>query len=138
MEETETSLTYEAITHGMTVRVTPNFLAEESRPSAGKFVWSYDVEIENGTDRAWTLTMRHWYIIDSQGRRHIVDGEGVVGQTPRLDPGDSFHYTSGAPLSAPSGMMGGVYTFEDDDGDELMARIPTFSLDSPFERSRPS
>ena len=82
--------------------------------------------------------MRHWDIIDSQGRRQIVDGEGVVGQTPRLDPGDSFHYTSGAPLSAPSGMMGGVYTFEDDDGDELMARIPTFSLDSPFERSRPS
>ena len=122
----------------MLVRVTPSFLKEESRPASGKYVWSYTVEIENQSDLTWTLTMRHWDIIDSQGRRQIVDGEGVVGQTPRLEPGERFQYTSGAPLSAPSGMMSGMYTFEGDDGGELLARVPTFSLDSPYERSRPS
>jgi ApaG protein len=129
---------YEAETQGMAVRITPKFLHEESRPASGKFVWSYDVEIENLSSRTWTLTTRHWDIVDSLGRRQIVDGEGVVGQTPRLEPGESFHYASGAPLSAPSGMMGGLYTFAGDNGEELIARIPTFSLDSPFEQSRPS
>ena len=129
---------YEAITGGVIVRVKPRFLHDESRPSAGKFVWAYSVEIENGSAETWTLMTRHWDIIDSQGRRQIVDGEGVVGQTPRLEPGESFRYSSGAPLSAPSGMMGGLYTFVSEAGEELNARIPTFSLDSPFEASRPS
>ena len=129
---------YEAVTKGMAVRVPPAFMKEESRPASGRYVWSYTVEIENRSDRTWTLTTRHWDIIDSQGRRQIVDGEGVVGQTPRLEPGERFQYTSGAPLSAPSGMMSGMYTFEGEDGEELIARVPTFSLDSPYERSRPS
>ena len=88
--------------------------------------------------RFWTHTMRHWDIIDSHGRRQLVDGEGVVGQTPTLEPGKSFRYSSGAPLAAPSGMMGGMYTLVGEDGEEMHVRIPTFSLDSPYERSRPS
>ena len=76
--------------------------------------------------------------VDSQGRRQIVDGEGVVGQQPRLEPGESFRYSSGAPLAAPSGLMGGNYTMISETGEELAARIPTFSLDSPYEQSRPS
>ena len=138
MSKRAESITYEADTQGMKVRVTPSFLKEESRPASGKYVWSYRVEIENASTQTWTLTTRHWDIIDSQGRRQIVDGEGVVGQTPCLEPGEQFQYTSGAPLSAPSGMMSGMYTFEGEDGAELIARIPTFSLDSPYERSRPS
>lgn len=129
---------YEADTHGVRIRVKPRFLHDESRPAAGQYVWQYTVEIENTSAQTWTLTTRHWEIIDSQGRRQIVDGEGVVGQQPRLEPGESFRYTSGAPLAAPSGMMGGNYTMISETGEELAARIPTFSLDSPYEQSRPS
>ncbi|WP_084397907.1 Co2+/Mg2+ efflux protein ApaG [Henriciella aquimarina] len=131
-------LVYEAETGGVTIRVQPRFLHDESRPASGRYVWSYAVEIENGSERTWTLTLRHWEIVDSQGRRQIVDGEGVVGQTPTLGPGEMFKYSSGAPLAAPSGMMGGSYTFVSETGEELAARIPTFSLDSPYERSKPS
>ncbi|GGB75166.1 MULTISPECIES: Co2+/Mg2+ efflux protein ApaG [Henriciella] len=129
---------YEAETAGVKIRVQPRFMHDESRPASGEYVWSYTVEIENGSQRTWTLTMRHWDIIDSHGRRQLVDGEGVVGQTPTLEPGKSFRYSSGAPLAAPSGMMGGMYTLVGEDGEEMHVRIPTFSLDSPYERSRPS
>lgn len=129
---------YEADTKGVKVRVQPRFMHDESKPAASQYVWQYTVEIENASQQTWTLTMRHWDIIDSLGRRQVVDGEGVVGQQPVLEPGKSFRYSSGAPLAAPSGIMGGMYTLVDETGIELQARIPTFSLDSPYERSRPS
>lgn len=129
---------YEAITDGIAIRVVPRFMHDESSPVRGQFFWSYTVEIENLSDQVWTLTSRHWLIVDSAGRQQEVDGEGVVGQTPRLEPGESFRYTSGAPLSAPSGMMGGHYTFVADDGAGLIAKIPTFSLDSPYDQAQPS
>ena len=61
-----------------------------------------------------------------------------MGQTPRLEPGESFRYSSGAPLAAPSGMMSGTYTFVSDSDEKLLARVPAFSLDSPYDRARPS
>jgi len=62
----------------------------------------------------------------------------VIGQTPTLGPGERFSYTSGAPLAAPSGIMGGTYDLEGEDGRVLIATIPMFSLDSPYETSLPS
>ena len=138
MASSRKALRYEAVTDGMKIAVTPKFLDEESLPAKGRYVWAYTIEMENSSDTTWTLTLRHWDIIDSLGRRQTVDGEGVVGQTPRLEPGDTFRYSSGAPLSAPSGMMSGSYTFVSDDGQELSARVPAFSLDSPYDRVRPS
>ena len=129
---------YEAVTDGMKISVIPVFLEDESKPVRNRYVWAYTVEIENGSDTTWTLTLRHWDIIDSLGRRQTVDGEGVVGQTPRLEPGESFRYSSGAPLAAPSGIMSGTYTFVSDDEDKLLAKVPAFSLDSPYDRVRPS
>ena len=81
---------YEAVTQGMKISVTPAFLEDESKPASNRYVWAYTVEIENDSDTVWTLRLRHWDIIDSLGRRQTVDGEGVVGQTPRLEPGESF------------------------------------------------
>ncbi len=101
-------------------------------------MWSYTVEVENESDRAWTIVRRHWQIVDAAGRMQAVDGEGVVGQTPRLKPGQRFSYTSGAPLATPSGMMTGSYDLLGEAGEEMVARIPTFSLDSPYDTSRPS
>lgn len=138
MASSQKALRFEAVTDGMKIAVTPKFLDEESAPAKGRFVWAYTIEMENGSDTTWTLTLRHWDIIDSSGRRQTVDGEGVVGQTPRLEPGDTFRYSSGAPLAAPSGMMSGSYTFVSDDGVEFIARVPAFSLDSPYDRVRPS
>jgi len=130
--------TYEAETDGLIVRVTPQFLDDQSDPVRNRYVWAYTVEIENASARTWTLTNRHWRIVDKQGRTQTVDGEGVVGQQPRLEPGESFEYTSGAPLGAPSGMMGGRYDFVGEDGTSKTASVPTFSLDSPYDRARPS
>jgi len=133
-----TTFPYEATTEGITVRVRPTWLAEESKPSENRFVWAYQIEVENGSDRTWQLVYRHWRIVDALGQTQVVDGEGVVGEQPVLKPGDVFRYTSGAPLSTPSGIMGGSYDLVDADGTELSATVPTFSLDSPHETRRPS
>jgi ApaG protein len=129
---------YEAVTGGITIRVRPKFLHDESEPGQSRFMWAYTVEVENGTERAWTIMRRHWRIIDSAGRLQVVDGEGVIGQTPTLGPGERFSYTSGAPLATPSGMMSGTYDLVGEDGEEMVATIPAFSLDSPYDISRPS
>lgn len=94
--------------------------------------------MENESDRVWTIARRHWRIVDSAGRVQAVDGEGVVGQTPTLSPGERFSYTSGAPLATPSGLMSGTYDLVGENGEELVAVIPAFSLDSPYDTSRPS
>ena len=120
---------YEQITQGVRIRVRPKFMHDESEPSRGRFMWSYTVDVENESDQAWTIVRRHW---------QIVDGEGVIGQTPTLQPGERFSYTSGAPLAAPSGMMSGTYDLQDESGFEIVATIPVFSLDSPYDTSLPS
>ena len=129
---------YEAETTGIIVRARPKFRYDEPEPAKGVFFWSYTIEVENASDRVWTLTRRYWTIVDAKGRNQIVEGEGVVGQTPTLQPGERFSYTSGCPLSAPSGMMSGFYDFVDETGAALKAIIPPFSLDSPYDTSLPS
>lgn len=128
---------YEHVTDGVRIRVRPKFMYDESEPAVGRFMWSYTVDVENESERTWTIIRRHWEIVDAMGRLQEVDGEGVIGQTPTLGPGERFSYTSGAPLSAPSGMMRGTYDLVNDEGGELVARIPAFSLDSPYDTSRP-
>ncbi|KJS24460.1 MAG: ApaG [Hyphomonadaceae bacterium BRH_c29] len=128
---------YEQVTDGVRIRVRPKFMYDESEPASGRFMWSYTVDVENESDRTWTIIRRHWEIIDALGHLQAVDGEGVIGQTPTLGPGERFSYTSGAPLAAPSGMMRGTYDLIDDEGGELVAQIPAFSLDSPYDTSRP-
>ena len=129
---------YEAITDGVRIRVRPKFLHDESEPTRAKFMWQYTVEVENESERTWTIIRRHWRIVDSAGRLQAVDGEGVIGQTPTVGPGQRFSYTSGAPLATPSGMMTGTYDLVDEEGAEMVALIPAFSLDSPYDTSRPS
>jgi len=82
-------------------------------------MWAYRIEIENRGARTLQLRTRHWRITDDDGRVQTVEGEGVVGQQPILKPGASFEYTSGAPLTTPSGLMQGAYRFEDEDGETV-------------------
>lgn len=133
-----TTFPYETETDGIIVRVRPRWLADESNPSEHRYMWAYQVEIENAGRLDWTLKRRHWKIIDANGQVQTVDGDGVVGQMPELEPGGVFRYTSGVPLNAPSGIMSGYYEMKNLAGDILRAEVPTFSLDSPYERSRPS
>lgn len=129
---------YEAETEGVVVRVAPAFMDDESSPEDHRFMWSYRVRIENHGGRTLQLKTRHWRITDCEGRVHEVRGSGVVGQQPVLPPGGSFEYASGAPLTVPSGVMQGTYRLEDEAGDAVLARIPMFALDSPYDTRAPS
>jgi ApaG protein len=132
------AFTYEKETNGVTIRVTPRFLDDESSPRESRYVWAYAIEIQNHNDHPVQLLTRHWRILDRNGGVQEVDGEGVVGQTPVIEPGESFEYSSGAPLPAPSGVMQGHYTFSNGCGEDMSVPIPTFSLDSPYESSQPN
>jgi len=122
---------YAATTHGIRVLVHPEFLADRSDPDENYYVWAYTITIENTSDQTVTLRTRQWEIIDANGQRQHVDGEGVVGKQPTLGPGERFEYTSGCPLGTSSGFMTGLYTMESHDGQLLDVQVPPFSLDSP-------
>jgi ApaG protein len=130
----ETRFVYSATTHSIRVTVTPNFLDDESSVERARYVWSYTIEIANLGGGPVQLLSRHWEITDSNGVRQEVDGPGVVGEQPHIEPGDAFTYTSGAPLSTPSGLMVGSYVMRDAEGERFEVDIPAFPLESPHER----
>ena len=122
---------YTATTRAICVTVKPQYLPDQSDPVKSQFVWAYQVRIENRGDVAVQLRSRHWKITDALGRMKEVKGQGVIGQTPRLNPGEVFEYTSGTPLTTPSGFMGGTYQMVSETGEAFDIEIPTFSLDIP-------
>jgi ApaG protein len=126
-------LMYEQETDGIKVSVEPIYLEDQSQPSEDHYVWAYQVTIENRSPQTVQLLNRHWRITDAQGRTEEVRGPGVVGEQPVLRPGESFEYTSGTPLSTPSGIMLGSYEMEAEDGSAFDVAIPAFSLDSPHQ-----
>jgi ApaG protein len=87
--------------------------------------------MENGRDDTIQLLTRHWLITDARGMINMVDGEGVVGETPILGPGESHDYVSGCPLATPHGSMEGHYTFQDEGGRLFEVAIPFFPLAAP-------
>ena len=127
---------YTATTRSIRVSVEPFYLAEQSEPEKERWVFGYRVLIENRGEEAVQLLTRHWRITDAVGRVVEVRGEGVVGEQPRLEPGESFQYTSGTPLPTPSGIMVGSYQMVTDRGERFDIAIPAFSLDAPGARGR--
>ena len=127
---------YEAVTDGIKVSVTPFFLEDQSSPDEDHFVWAYQIVIENLGDETVQLRNRYWRITNANGQVEEVEGPGVVGEQPVLNPGDSFQYTSGAPLNTASGIMVGSYEMEGADGRMFDVAIPAFSLDSPHQTVR--
>ncbi len=125
--------TFERRTRDVIVRVESDYLDDQSSPAESRFIWAYTVEIENQTDKDLTVVERCWQIADSRGQVQNVRGAGVVGEQPVVKPGETFRYTSGAPLSAPSGMMLGNYSMQTPEGDRFDVDIPPFLLDSPHE-----
>lgn len=127
---------YTQTTRGITVTVQPVYLEDQSSPAESHYVWAYRVRIENNGEETVQLKRRHWKITDALGRMQEVQGAGVVGEQPVLMPGESYEYTSGTPLSTPSGIMMGSYQMENDEGETFDVGVPAFSLDSPHEVHR--
>ncbi|MGX5667807.1 Co2+/Mg2+ efflux protein ApaG [Rhizobium daejeonense] len=122
---------YRALTRDIEVCVEPYYLEEQSDPDDSRYVWGYRIVIANHSKMSVRLTHRYWHITDQNGQVDEVSGPGVIGEQPRLRPGDTYEYSSGCPLDTPSGMMFGHYRMETDDGEEFEVAIPAFSLDAP-------
>ena len=116
------------VTEGIRVEVSSRYLPGESTPDEDHYVFAYDVRLANEGERQAKLVSRHWTVIDAEGKRHEVRGPGVVGETPVLDPGDLFKYTSFCPLNTRWGTMEGSYHMERNDGEPFDVEIGRFYL----------
>ncbi len=117
--------------HAITVDVATRFLADQSVPEDGRFVFAYTIRIRNQGQVPARLISRHWLITDDNGKVQEVRGEGVIGEQPWLRPGDDFEYTSGAVLETALGTMRGSYQMLADDGTHFDAPIAPFTLSMP-------
>lgn len=122
---------YRARTRDIDVAVEPFYIEEQSSPEDSRYVWGYRIVIENHSNETVTLVHRYWHITDESGLVDEVEGPGVIGEQPRLEPGDSYEYSSGCPLDTPSGVMFGHYNMKTDTGETFKVTIPAFSLDTP-------
>jgi ApaG protein len=117
-----------AVTRGIRVEVQARYSPDHSEPHRNLWFFLYTVQIANEGSETVQLVSRHWIITDATGRVEEVRGPGVVGEHPVLEPGDSFEYTSGCPLSTPFGSMRGSYQFSTRSGEPLEAEIAPFEL----------
>lgn len=112
------------------VEVLPQYLAEQSAPEQGLYVFSYTITITNVGDVPAQLISRTWNVNDANGHTEKVKGLGVVGQQPLLKPGQSFEYTSGTRLRTPTGTMHGSFFCVAEDGEKFDTDVPMFVLDA--------
>ncbi len=113
------------------IDVATNYIVDQSEPDVGRYVFAYTITIENLGDLPARLLSRHWVITDANGKVQEVKGDGVVGEQPHLNPGESFRYSSGAVLETPVGAMQGSYRMKADNGTHFEAPIPAFTLAVP-------
>jgi ApaG protein len=121
----------DAAKYAISVEAHAAYVADQSDPSRNHYVFAYTITLTNTGTVAAQLVSRHWIITDSDHHVQEVKGAGVVGQQPRLKPGESFEYTSGANLSTPVGTMRGSYQMLAEDGHAFDAEIPSFTLSVP-------
>ncbi|TPE55063.1 Co2+/Mg2+ efflux protein ApaG [Maribrevibacterium harenarium] len=117
--------------HDIVVSVRTEFIPSQSVPAEQRYVFAYHISITNCGTMGAQLLSRHWIITNGEEQVQEVKGEGVIGETPYLQTGESFHYTSGTILATPVGVMQGSYRFRDDNGDEFDAPIAPFTLSVP-------
>ncbi|WP_374601576.1 Co2+/Mg2+ efflux protein ApaG [Niveibacterium sp.] len=121
----------EAKSPAITVSAQAQYIEEQSDAEAGRFVFAYKVTIENTGDTPAQLVSRHWVITDAAGHVQEVRGIGVIGEQPRLAPGEAFEYTSGCAIATAVGTMRGAYQMVAEDGTPFEAEIPEFVLAAP-------
>ncbi len=122
-------------TDGIRITVRPMYLPDQSSPARRHYVFAYFVRIENVGAQAAQLLARRWLIHDSVGDDVEVEGDGVVGEQPRLEAGQVHEYQSFCVLKSRNGWMEGHYSFTRDDGTAFRAIIPRFALDASPETS---
>ncbi len=118
-------------TQPIQVSVETEYLSGQSQPEEERFAFAYHITIENqGTGPAQLLS-RHWIIVDANQERQEVRGDGVIGEQPLIEAGESYQYTSGVMLDTPIGTMQGSYQLVDDQGEHFEAQIKPFLLSTP-------
>lgn len=118
-------------TYEFKIKVAVRYVEEQSDPERSQFVFAYTVNIRNAGSVAAQLVSRHWVITSGNNAVQEVQGLGVVGQQPLLQPGEEFEYTSGATLATPQGSMYGEYFCVAEDGTRFETQIPEFVLSLP-------
>jgi ApaG protein len=121
-----------ATTNDIRVEVQSAYVEEQSHPGSRRFVFQYTVTISNHGSEVVQLKTRHWIITDGLGHVEEVQGPGVVGEEPILNPGEGFRYTSGAMLTTERGTMHGSYQMHRADGAQFDAEIAPFLLERPY------
>ncbi len=122
------------VTEGITISVETFYQPDYSNPIGSEFMFAYRITIENNNNFPIKLLRRHWHIIDSNGARREVEGEGVVGVQPLLAPGESYQYVSGSNLRTEIGKMHGTYLMENQNNKkQFEVRIPEFEMIVPFK-----
>ncbi|GIW23779.1 Co2+/Mg2+ efflux protein ApaG [Meiothermus sp.] len=122
------------IRHDILVQVEVVYAEQHSRP--GQHVFVYFITLENRGHETVQLLRREWFIYDGNGEVRHVQGEGVVGEQPILEPGQSYQYNSFCPIASPPGSMQGYYTFQNTLGRLFHVQIPTFALRLPEANPR--
>jgi len=123
----------DTMTEGIRIRVSAQYLPEQSLPDHRRYAFVYRVRISNEGDEWAKLLSRRWVIRDAVGETEVVEGPGVVGETPELEPGQSHEYLSGCPLPTPWGTMEGHYVMQRRDGRSFEAAIGRFFLTQTTE-----
>lgn len=120
-----------ALEASIRIEVETEYIEQQSDPDQDKFLFSYTITIINEGVTPAKLESRHWIITDANGQQSEVQGSGVVGETPTIDPNTSYQYTSGTVLETPVGVMEGSYQMLSADGQPFKAQIPAFRLAVP-------
>jgi len=113
------------------IQVSTSYVDEESEPDSDRYVFAYTITISNSGKIPAQLIRRHWIITDANGKVQEVNGDGVVGEQPKLNPGEVFRYSSGAVLETPVGAMQGLYRMQASGGVRFDALIAPFTLAVP-------
>ena len=122
------------ISEGMEVSVETFYQPDYSNPISGEYMFAYRITIENHNNFSVKLQRRHWHIFDSNGSYREVEGEGVVGVQPILQPGERYQYVSGCNLRTEMGKMYGSYTMENlNNKITFEVNIPIFEMVVPFK-----
>jgi ApaG protein len=122
----------EEITDGIRVEVRAEYVPERSEPEQKRWFFAYHIRVTNESSRTVQLVSRRWIITDAHGRVEHVEGPGVLGQQPVLEPGGAHEYTSFCPLPTSFGTMAGSYQMRDDNGNLFDVVVGSFSLNEPF------
>lgn len=118
----------DSTTHDIRVGAAAFYMPQESDPEQSTWQFGYNIVIVNNSDRTVQLKRRYWIIIDADGGQHEVNGPGVVGQKPVLEPGQAFKYSSFAQLATDWGTMEGYYEFQAEGGEPFKVEIARFYL----------